>query len=137
MRRCKKEEKQLEGEAIDAQMKALERAEVVKEGKFLNLEGGQKSICERFIKHRKFGYSIDAGDQMLAAIYSVMRTNADLFIPTEMPQEFELEDMYGEFEEEEQDTERENKRFAGMVPLMFEKEDKQSGNGGASAETEA
>ena len=74
---------------------------------------------------------------MLAAIYSVMRTNADLFIPTEMPQEFELEDMYGEFEEEEQDTERENKRFAGMVPLMFEKEDKQSGNGGASAETEA
>ena len=45
--------------------------------------------------------------------------------------------MYGEFEEEEQDTERENKRFAGMVPLMFEKEDKQSGNGGASAETEA
>ena len=133
----KKDEKPLEAYAIDAQINALERAGAVKDGKFLNLEGVQKAIWERFIKHRKFGYSIDAGDQMLAAIYSVMRTNADLFIPTEMPQEFELEDMYGEFEEEEQDTERENKRFAGMVPLMFEKENKQSGNGGASAETEA
>lgn len=116
----KKDEKPVEAYSVDTQTVMLERAGVMEKGKFLNLEGVQKALLANFLHAPKYDYSVDAVDQMLACAYKTMRANADLFVPTDMPDTLEVEDEYGEFEEEETEQERENKRFAGLTKITYE-----------------
>lgn len=120
----KRDEKPVEAYSYDTQVVALERAGLMEKGKFLDLEGIQKAIFEKFLKSPKYDYSLDVGDQSLRAMYNTMRANADLFIPTDTPEELELEDEYGEFAAEETEEERDNKRFAGMTKIAFDRSGK-------------
>lgn len=118
----KKDEKPVEAYSLDSQVVALERAGLMEKGKFPALEPMQQALL-RLLQRKKYGYSIDVADHSLEAIHNTMRKNADLFIPLELPEELKMEDEFGEFEPEETEEERENKRFAGMVSITYEKSD--------------
>lgn len=120
----KRDEKPVEAYSFDTQVVACERAGFMEKGKFLNLEGVQKVIVDKFLKRKKYDYSLDVGDQALAAMYRTVCANADALVPTDMPEELELDDEFGEFADEETDEERENKRFAGMTKISYERKNK-------------
>lgn len=115
----KKDEKPLEGYELMSQVFALEKAGVMEDGQFLPIDKLQEVLFKKFIKGKKFDYTLDACDGMIEAIYKTMRKNADLFIPDELPEELEIEDTFGEFAEEETDEEKERKKFTGFTKPTF------------------
>lgn len=115
----KKDEKPLEGYELMSQVVALEKAGVMEDGQFLPIDKLQEVLFNRFIKGRKFDYTLDACDGMIEAIYKAMRQNADLFIPDELPEELDIEDNFGEFAEEESEEEKERKKFTGFTKPSF------------------
>ena len=117
----KKDEKPIEGFELMSQVVALEKAGLMEDGKFLPIDELQKVLFYRFIKGRKFDYTIDAVDGIIENIYKTMRQNADAYIPTELPEELEIEDIHGEFAEEETEEERKNKKFTNTINVVFEK----------------
>ena len=115
----KKDEKPMEAFRFDAQVKALEDMGLMEEGKLLTLDGVQKALFENFIQKKKYGYSVDVLDHVIEDIYNTMRANADLMIETELPEELEPKDFFGEFEENETEEEKANKRFAGLTKVEY------------------
>ena len=115
----KKDEKPLEGYELMSQVFALEKAGVMEDGQFLPIDKLQEVLFKKFIKGKKFDYTLDACDGMIEAIWKTMRQNADLFIPDELPEELEIEDTFGEFAEEESDEEKERKKFTGFTKPTF------------------
>ena len=115
----KKDEKPLEGYELMSQVFALEKAGVMEDGQFLPIDKLQEVLFKKFIKGKKFDYTLDACDGMIESIWKTMRQNADLFIPDELPEELEIEDTFGEFAEEESDEEKERKKFTGFTKPTF------------------
>lgn len=117
----KKDEKIVDNFRIDAQIKAFEDAGFVANGKFLGFEDTQKVIFERFVKRKKYAYSIDVADQMLYDWELNIRANHELEMSTEFPDSLSTEDYYGEFEPEETETEKANKKFAQIASIRSTK----------------
>lgn len=117
----KKDEKPIEGYELMSQVVALEKAGVMEDGQFLPIDKLQEVLFNKFIKGRKFDYTLDACDAMLERMYSTMRANADAFVPTELPEELEIEDTWGEFAEEESDDEKTAKKYIGYTKPIYAK----------------
>lgn len=117
----KKDEKPLEGYEIMSQVVALEKAGVMEDGQFLPIDKLQEVLFNRFIKGRKFDYTLDACDGIIEAIWKTMRQNADLFISDELPEELEITDEFGEFSEEESEEEKAAKQYVGYVKPTYVK----------------
>ena len=117
----KKDEKPVEGFELQSQVVALERAGLMEEGKFLPIDKMQEVLFKRFIKSRKYDYTLDVCDAIIERMYNTMRANADAYIRDELPAELDVDDNFDEFSDEETDDEREHKRFTNTVNVTFEK----------------
>lgn len=115
----KKDEKPVEGFELMSQVVALEKAGLMEEGKFLPVDKLQEVIFNKFIKGKKFDYTLDACDATIECIYNTMRKNADAFVPSELPSELKIEDTFGEFAQEESEQEKEAKKFIGYVKPIY------------------
>lgn len=122
----KKDEKPIEGYSLDTQVVALERAGLMEEGKFLDLDGVQHALA-RMLKSKKYDYSVDVLDHSMEMYLKTMMANADALIPSELPEDVDFDDEYGEFEDEPTATEKETIKFAGLAPIIYQKKEK-SGN---------
>ncbi len=119
----KKDEKPLEGYELMSQVVALERAGVMEDGQFLPVDKLQEVLFNRFIKGKKFDYTLDACDAMVEHIYKTMRKNSDAFIPSELPDDLQIEDMFQEFAQTENEQEKEAKKFIGYVKPTYSSEE--------------
>ena len=117
----KKDEKPIEGYELMSQVVALEKAGVMEDGQFLSIDKLQEVLFNKFIKGKKFDYTLDACDAMLERMYSTMRANADAFVPTELPEELEVGDTWGEFAEEESEDEKAAKKYIGYTKPIYAK----------------
>ena len=119
-----KDKKPVEELRLDALVLALEEAGLMENGDLLNYDELIEVLRDRFVKSKKYGYSIDVADQMMLDIINSMRYNADLPYIQDLPEEFAPDDEYGEFEPEETEREKENKRFLGITKVNIIKSDK-------------
>lgn len=117
----KKDEKPVEGYELMSQVFTLERAGLMEDGKFLPIDKLQEVLFKRFIKGKKYDYSIDVCDAVIERVWSTMRANADAYMPDELPSDLDIEDKFDEFADEETDEEREHKRFTNTTNISFEK----------------
>lgn len=119
----RKDEKPVEELRIDALVKALEDAGFMESGDLLTYDELIVAMRDHHIKSKKYDYSLDVADQVILDIYNSMRANADMLTVTELPEDMEPEDAYGEFEEEETEQEKRNKRYAGLTKVQFSKKE--------------
>ena len=117
----KKDEKPIEEMRIDALVLALENAGLMENGMLLTYDELVEQLRDKFIKNKKYNYSLDVADQVLLDIINSMRANADLMQLVDLPEELELFDEYGEFEKKETEQEKEAKRYLGLTKVQFEK----------------
>lgn len=117
----RKDEKPVEPLKMDAMVVALESMGLMENGQLLNYDELVEVLRDKFVKSKKYAYSLDVADQMILDIHNTMRANADIAALVDLPAEMELVDEYGEFESEETEQEKENKRFAGLTKVQFEK----------------
>lgn len=119
-----KDKKPVEELRLDALVLALEEAGLMESGDLLNYDELIEVLRDRFVKSKKYEYSLDVADQMMLDIINSMRYNADLPYIQDLPEEFAPVDEYGEFETEETEREKENKRFLGITKVNIVKSDK-------------
>lgn len=131
----KKDERPKEELRIDALVLALENAGLMENGELLTYDELLVALRDKFIRNKKYNYSLDVADQVLLDIINSMRANADLMQVIELPEELELVDEYGEFEEKETDTEKEAKRYLGLTKVNFVKTHKNSDNSDDNADS--
>ena len=112
-----KDKKPVEELRIDALVLALEEAGLMENGDLLTYDELVEVLRDRFIKSPKYEYSLDVADQTLLFIINAMRQNADLPPMMELPSDLAAEDEYGEFEPEETEREKENKRYLGITKV--------------------
>ncbi len=122
----KKDEKPQEVFTAGGLLEALENAGLVEDGAFKDLDSVQEALFKFATRKGKYDYSIDVVDQVINDIYKTMRTNADLFIESELPDSLKVNDIYGEFLEEETEQEKQVKKYAGLTKVAFT--DKGEGN---------
>lgn len=115
----KKDEKPVESLRLDAWVTALEKAGFMEAGKLKTYEEVAKAINDECMCKRKYDYTLDVADQMLADYVNNLRSNADMALLSVFPADMKLEDYNGEFAAEESDNERERKRYAGVTPIQF------------------
>lgn len=120
----KKDEKPVETLRIDALVLALEKAGLMESGELLTYDELLEVLPDKFMRKKKYGYSADVGDQVILDIINCMRQNADLPPIQDLPEEFAVVDEHGEFEPEETEREKENKRFLGITKVNVVKSDK-------------
>lgn len=113
----KKDEKPMEEVRIDALIVALEKMGLMENGQLLTYDETVKVLQDKFIKSKKYDYSLDTADQMILDIFNTMRGNADMSPLLDLPEESLLEDRYGEFEETETEKEKEAKKYIGLTPI--------------------
>lgn len=113
----KKDEKPVEELRIDALVDAMEKMGLMENGQFLTFEETKKALQDNFVKSKKYDYSVDVADQVIFLIYNAMMANADLPMLTDLPEDMQVVDEYGEFEEEETESEKENKRYANLTKI--------------------
>lgn len=118
----KKDEKPVESLKTDALVVALEKAGLMENGQLLKYDELIEVMRDRFVKSKKYNYSLDAADQMIADYYNNLRANADMGMLVVLPEDLQVEDEYGEFEPEETEEEKKRKRYAGLAPVQFGKE---------------
>ncbi len=118
----KKDEKPTEQLRVDALAVALEDAGLMESGDFLNCDELIEVMRDRFVKSKKYGYSLDAADQMIFDYVNNLRANADLALLSSLPEGLEIQDEYGEFEAEETEEEKRRKQYAGLVKVQFDSE---------------
>ena len=116
----KKDEKPVEGYELMSQVVALERAGCMENGQFLPIDKLQEAIYKKFIKRKKYAYTLDACDEFIERSYNTTRQNADLFVVDVLPDELEVEDTFEEFADEESDEEKAAKRYINFTPVSFE-----------------
>lgn len=119
-----KDKKPVEELRLDALVLALEEAGLMENGDLLNYDELIEVLRDRFVKSKKYDYSLDVADQMMLDVINSMRYNADLPYIQDLPEEFAPVDEYGEFEPEETEREKENKRFLGITKVNIVKSDK-------------
>lgn len=117
----RKDEKPVEELRIDGLVLALEESGLMESGELLPYDELVEVLRDHHIKSKKYDYSLDVADQVILDIYNSMRANADMLMVTELPEEMELEDAYGEFDPEETEQEKRNKRYAGLTKVSFSK----------------
>ena len=120
----KKDEKPVEELRLDALVLALEEAGLMENGDLLTYDELIEAMRDNFIKSPKYQYSLDVADQMILDIRNSMAFNADLPPIQDLPEELAAVDEYGEFEPEETEREKENKRFLGITKVNVVKSDK-------------
>lgn len=118
----KKDEKPVENFTPDAWVVAMEKAGLMENGMFLTKEQTVKAI-NKLIGRKKYDYSLDVADQIELNIVNNARKNADMALAYDLPQEMEVVDDWGEFEEEEGEEEEERKKYAQLTPVTFTKEE--------------
>ena len=106
-----KDKKPIEELRLDALVLALEEAGLMENGDLLTYDELIEVMRDNFVKSPKYDYSLDVADQMILDVINSMRANADLPYIQDLPEEFAPVDEYGEFEPEETEREKENKRF--------------------------
>lgn len=119
-----KDKKPVEELRLDALVLALEEAGLMENGDLLTYDELIEVLRDRFVKSHKYDYSLDVADQMMLDVINSMRQNADLPPIQDLPEEFAPVDEYGEFEPEETEREKENKRFLGITKVNIVKSDK-------------
>ena len=119
----RKDEKPVEEFRIDALVNALEEAGFMESGDLLTYDELVEAMRDHHIKSKKYDYSLDVADQIILDVLNSMRANADMLTLTELPDELEVEDAYGEFEPEETEQEKKNKRYAGLTKVSFSKKE--------------
>lgn len=119
-----KDKKPVEELRLDALVLALEEAGLMENGDLLTYDELIKVLQDEFVKSKKYNYSLDVADQVILDIINSMRYNADLPYIQDLPKEFAPVDEYGEFEPEETEREKENKRFLGITKVNIIKSDK-------------
>ena len=117
----KKDEKPIEEIRVDALILSLEKAGLMENGQLLSYDETVKVLQDKFIKSKKYDYSLDAADQVVLDIVNTMRGNADLSPIFDLPPEMLLEDEYGEFEKHETEKEKAAKRYAGLTSIQKRK----------------
>lgn len=112
----KKDEKPIENFKIDAQIKALEDAGLVEEGKFFDFDTTRKKLLN-LTKSTKYNYPLDMVDQMIFGIKNNMMANANALMSTELSPDLVFEDTNNEFEKEENTDYLEKSKFVGSVKV--------------------
>lgn len=119
----RKDEKPVEEFRIDALVKALEDNGLMENGDLLTYDELIEVMRDTHIKSKKYDYSLDVADQIILDVLNCMRANADMLTLTELPEDMAVEDAYGEFEPEETEKEKKNKRYAGLTKVSFSKKE--------------
>lgn len=119
-----KDKKPVEELRLDALVLALEEAGLMENGDLLTYDELIEVMRDNFVKSKKYDYSLDVADQMILDAINSMRANADLPYIQDLPEEFAPVDEYSEFEPEETEREKENKRFLGITKVNIVKSDK-------------
>lgn len=114
----KRDEKPVEKLRIDDMVVALEAAGLMENGQLLTYDELVVALRDKFIKSKKYDYSLDVADQVILAQINAMKANADEPSLMGLPEEFTTEDAYGEFEPKETEQERENKRYIGVTKVQ-------------------
>lgn len=112
----KTDEKPVEAMRLDATIDALEKAGLMADEKFLTYDETMEAFYNWCTK-KKYPFSKDAADQMILAMQNAALANADMPVLDDLPEEYRVDDVFGEFEEEETEQERKAKEFAGLAPL--------------------
>lgn len=112
----KKDEKPLENFKIDAQIKALEDAGLVEDGKFFDFDTTRKKLL-KLTKSIKYNYPLDMVDQMIFGIKNNMMANANALMSTELSDDLVFEDTNNEFEETPDESYLEKSKFVGAVKV--------------------
>ena len=120
----KKDEKPVEALRIDALVTALEDAGLMESGDLLTYDELLEVIYEKFFKGKKYNYTIDVANWSILNIINAMRENADQMPMSELPEKYAVKDIHGEFEAEETEREKENKKFLGITKVNIVKSDK-------------
>lgn len=120
----KKDEKPVEALRIDALVLALEEAGLMENGDLLTYDELIEVMRDKFVKSPKYNYSLDVADQVILDVINSMRQNADLPTIQDLPEEFAAVNEYGEFEPEETEREKENKKYLGITKVNVVKSDK-------------
>lgn len=118
----KKDEKPVENLKMDTLVVALEKNGLMESGDLLIYDELVKVMRDKFIKNKKYDYSLDSADQMIIDYYNNLRANADMQLVSVLPDDLEVVDEYGEFEEKETEEEKKRKKYAGLTPVQFEKQ---------------
>ena len=114
----KKDEKPVEALRTDALVDALEKAGCMENGELLNYDELIVAMRDKFVKSKKYDYSLDVADQIILDNYNNLRMNSEMAIVSTLPEDMIPEDEYGEFEPQETEEEKQNKKFAGIAPLI-------------------
>lgn len=112
----KKDEKPIENFKIDAQIKALEDAGLVEDGKFFDFDTTRKKLLN-LTKSTKYNYPLDMVDQMIFGIKNNMMANANALMATELSPDLVFEDINNEFEKKESEEYLEKTKFIGSVKV--------------------
>lgn len=112
----KKDEKPIENFKIDAQIKALEDAGLVEDGKFFDFDTTRKKLLN-LTKSIKYNYPLDMVDQMIFGIKNNMMANANALMATELSPDLVFEDTNNEFEKKESEDYLEKTKFIGSVKV--------------------
>lgn len=115
----KKDEKPVEELRLDALVVALESYGAMENKQFKKPDELIKIMRDKSLKSKKYDYSLDACDQMINDYYNNIRLNSDLPIVSELPEDMEVVDEYGEFAPEESEEEKQAKRYANLTPVTF------------------
>ncbi len=118
-----KDKKPVEEVRPDSFVKYLEDAGLMKDGDLLPYDELMEAFVDKFAKNSKFGYSLDAVDQMILIMKNTQRQNDGQELITGLTSDEAVIDFYGEFAPEETEAEKEAKHFAGLTKVDV-KEDK-------------
>lgn len=119
----KKDEKPIEKSRADAMTVALENMGFMEDGSLLTYDELIEAMRDKFIKNKKYDYSLDTADQCILSILNTIRRNADMEKLFTLSADETVDDEYGEFEEEETEEEQKRKRYAGMSAIDEGEED--------------
>ena len=117
----KKDEKPEDETLLDDFVTALEDHGLMEKGHFLSLEDTVKVLREGFVKSQNYDYSVDVIDQMILAMINAVRNNNDFQMLTELPEELQVVDEFGNFTPEETEKEIEAKKYAGLTKIHKDK----------------
>lgn len=116
----KKDEKPTEQFRMDALVVALEKFGCMENGDFLSYDELVEVLKDKFVKSKKYDYSLDVADQVILDVLNAGRKNADLMPFSELPDGIGVVDEYGECEPKETEEEKKRKEFAGLTKVQFE-----------------
>lgn len=108
----KKDEKPIDDIRIDGIADALQK----KYGISASMSRDEVvEICCKWLMEHKYPYTLDAANQMLLAIINTTRRNNDEAEMEELPDKYRIKDVYREFAQSPNETEREVYKYLGLT----------------------